>query len=184
MPHYRKYGKIVTPITEEQFKEGIETGLFVKRKHKGFCVLLYYSAVRKMEALRVLREQFSLNPDRIMFEVGERLKKQRSWFKKTPPLTLPLEAPFMEELKYAIEHTKTGKRVFPYCAKTGYNIVARVFPYPHLFRLSRITQFFLDNWSIAQVRAWSGLSLSALEHYIGLVDTIRMGESLARRQNT
>ena len=184
MPHYRKYGKIVTPISEEEFKAGIESGHFTRRKHKGFCVLLYYSAVRKMEALRVLKEQFVIMPDRIMFDVGERMKKQKSWLKETPALTLPLGAPFMEELKNAIENTRAHKKVFPYCSKTGYNIVARVFKYPHLFRLSRITQFFLENWIIAQVKSWSGLSLNALDYYIGLVDTIKMGESLVRKQKT
>lgn len=182
MPHYRKYGKIVTPISEEEFKKGIVGGHFVKRKHKGYCVLLHYSAVRKMEALRVSEQQFRIMTDRIIFDVGERMKKQKSWFKETPALTLPLEAPFMEELKYAVDHTRTEERVFPYSAKTAYNIVSRVFKYPHLFRLSRITQFFLEGWTIPQVRAWTGLSLNALEYYVGLVDTIKMGESLARKK--
>lgn len=156
----------------------METGHFARRKHKGFCVLLYYSAVRKTEGLRSLREQFTLEPKGVLFDVGERLKKQRSWFKETPPLFLGLDAPFMEELQYAIEHTREGKRVFPYCSKTGYNIVARVFKYPHLFRLSRITWFLDHGWSVAKVRSWTGLSIQALEYYVGLVETRKMGEDL------
>jgi hypothetical protein len=58
----------------------------------------------------------------------------------------------MLELKKCIEETAEGKRVFPYCGKTGYNIVRRAFKYPHLFRLSRITKFFVDGYTIAQVR--------------------------------
>jgi hypothetical protein len=93
---------------------------------------------------------------------------------------LPLDAPYMLELKKCIEETAEGKRVFPYCGKTGYNIVRRVFKYPHLFRLSRITKFFVDGYTIAQVRSWTGLSLAALEYYVGIVDTQKMGDSLAK----
>ena len=178
MPHYRKYGKIATPITEEEFKKGMDSGHFVSKKHRGFCVLLYYSAVRKMEALRSLKEQFTIEPEAILFDVGKRLKKQKAWLKETPPLRLGFKAPFIEDLKEAIEHTRSKKRVFPYCPKTGYNIVARVFKYPHLFRLSRITWFFEHGWPISKVRSWSGLSLRALDAYIGIVDIREMGEDL------
>lgn len=179
MPHYRKHGKIVRPINEEAFKKGMETGHFVRRKHKAFCVLLYYTAVRKMEALRSVKEQFTILDDTIFFDVGERLKKRGSWFKETDPLPLPLKAPFMKLLEEAVNDTKPKKRVFPYCARTGYNIVDRVFKYPHLFRLSRITWFLDHKWSLARIRSWTGLSLTALEYYVGKVAIKEMGESLA-----
>jgi len=73
------------------------------------------------------------------------------------------------------------ERVFPYCDKTGYNIGRRAFKYPQLFRLSRITNFFLEGWTIAQVRSWTGLSLASLEYYVGIVDTQKMGDSLAQK---
>lgn len=95
-------------------------------------------------------------------------------------LKLPLDAPYMLELKKCIEETPDGQRVFPYCGKTGYNIVRRAFKYPHLFRLSRITKFFVDAYTIAQVRSWTGLSLAALEYYVGIVDAQKMGDSLAK----
>jgi hypothetical protein len=110
-----------------------------------------------------------------MFDVGQRLKHS----KETPKLKIPLSAPYVPELKKTIEDTTKGKRVFPYCPKTGYNIVRRAFHYPHYFRLSRITNFFLDGWTIAQVKSWTGLSLTALEYYVGVVDTQKMGDSLA-----
>jgi len=179
MPWYRRYGKIQNPITDDEFQQGIESGHFCRRKHKAFCVLLYYSAVRKSEALRSRRHQYILREDRIIFEVERRLKHGLH----TPPLHLPLNAPHMDELYEAIKDTDQGKRLFPYSKKTGYNIVSRVWKgYPHLFRLSRITQFFLDGWNIAQLRSWTGLTLKALEYYVGLVDTIRMGESLGQKK--
>ncbi len=179
MPWYRKHGKIQTPLTDEQFLEGMSKGKFVRRKHKGFIALLYYSAVRKSEALRATKEQFRVTTSEIIFEVGKRLKHGIV----TPPLNIPLEAPYAEEIRWAVENTKDGRRVFPYSKKTGYNIVDRVFKYPHLFRLSRITNFFDDpRWSIAAVRSWTGLSLKALDFYLGLVSVKKMGESLAKKR--
>ena len=89
---------------------------------------------------------------------------------------------YVDEIIWCIENTETKHRVWPYSSKTAYNVVRRVFPaYPHYFRLSRITNFFDEGWTIAQVRTWTGLSLKALNFYVGLVDVKRMGESLGRK---
>jgi len=176
MPHYRKHGKVLHPIEDEEFIRGMETGHFCAPKHRGFCALLYYTAIRKGEALRAKRENFQCVNEQIVFDVGKRLK----YGIHTPPLNIPLSAPFAKDIWDAIKNTKSNERVFPYCDKTAYNIVSRVFKYPHLFRLSRITRFFSDGWNIAQVRSWTGLSLQALNYYLGLVDIKRMGESLGK----
>lgn len=180
MPNYTLEGKIETPISDAEFEEGLKTGHFITKQHKAYAVLLYYSGVRKKEGLRAVREDFQITPDAIMFDVGDRLKHS----KKTPALKIPLAALGASELKQAIERTPKGKRVFPYSDKTGYNIIRRVYKYPHWFRLSRITHFFLEGWTIAQIRTWTGLTLDALEYYIGLVDTQKMGESLAKAHST
>lgn len=173
-PWYRTEGKIQTPITDEQFREGMETGHFVQEKHKGFVTLLYYSAIRKGEALRSKKEQYNLQDGYIIFDVGKRLKHGIN----TPPLNIPLKAPYAETIWKAVEETEQGGDVFPYSSKTGYNIVHRSFKYPHLFRLSRITNFFLEGWTIAQVHSWTGLSITALDYYVGIVNVKKMGESL------
>jgi integrase len=179
MPNYSREGKIQTPITEDEFIEGMSNGHFCQDKHRAFSVLLYYTGVRKKEALRSVRDDFILREDKLIFDVGPRLKHG----KHTPPLTLPLAAPYMNELYECVKDTEEDKRIFPYSDKTGYNIVRRVWKYPHLFRLTRITNFFMEGWTIAQVRSWTGLTLKALEFYVGLVDTIHMGESLAKKQS-
>jgi hypothetical protein len=177
MPWYRNEGKILTPLTDREFSEGMEQGHFVQPSHRAYCVLLYYSAVRKTEASRVLREQLQITRTNLVFEVGKRLKHGMV----TPPLSLPLAAKYMPLLRDAVEATPSHQRVFPYSPKTCYNIVHRAgFKYPHLARLSRITNFFLEGWTIAQVHSWTGLSLSALNYYVGLVDIARMGASLAK----
>jgi hypothetical protein len=177
MPWYRTTGKIMIPMEDIDFLKAMTDGDFAKRNHKGFIAILYYSAVRKKEALRAKKEQFKILNDRIIFEVGKRLKHGL----QTPPLNIPLEAPYANEIEWSIRNTKSKCRVWPYCEKTAYNIVRRVFPvYPHFFRLSRITNFFDEGWTIAQVRTWTGLSLKALDFYVGLVDVKRMGESLGK----
>ena len=179
MPWYRTSGKLMTPMTDEDFIQAIENGYFVDRKHKGFIALLYYTAVRRGEALRARKERFRILDDRVIFEVGKRLKHGLH----TPPLNIPLSAPYADEITWSVANTKPKHRVWPYCEKTAYNIVRRVFPaYPHYFRLNRITNFFDEGWNIAQVRTWTGLSLKALEFYVGLVDVKKMGESLGRRR--
>jgi len=183
---YTKEGKILTPITEQDFAQGMDSGKFVNSKHRAYCILLYYSAVRKMEALRTVREQFQVTRDTIFWDVLKRLKHGM----QTPPLPLPLDAPFMVQLKDAVERTEAGKRVFPYSPRTAYNIVARAFKYPHLFRLSRITWFFSPHpelgrpagFSIAEVRNWTGLSLKALDYYVGLVQLKEMGIALTPKK--
>jgi integrase len=176
MPNYKREGKIQTPYTDLDFSKGMEEGLFHKPSHRAYCILLYYSAIRCSEGLRSRKEQFQISGKAILFDVGVRLKHG----KLTPSLLIPLDAPYTNELKRAIEETKVGERVFPYCRATGYNIVRRAFKYPHLFRLSRITNFFLEGWSIAQVKSWTGLTIMALEYYVGVTDIMKMGESLKK----
>ena len=106
--------------------------------------------------------------------------------KTTAPLEIPVDAAFVESIIDSIRLTKKEKRVWPYHRSTGWRIVKRVFAYPHYHRLSRITWFFMPHpeigrpqgFSIAEVRSWTGLSLRALNYYIGLVSISKMGESL------
>lgn len=178
---YRKVGQKTTPLTDKDFIDGMMNDHnFVKEDHKAFVALLYYSAVRKSEALKATKEQFEIKKKDLVFSVGKRLKNST----ETPPLPIPLEAPYVDCIVSAIENTEPGQVVFPYCKKTGYNIVARCFSYPHFFRLSRITNFFLEGYTIPQVRSWTGLTLKALNYYIGLVDIAKMGKSLYKKAKT
>ena len=177
---YSREGKIQTPLTDADFEEGMKNGTFIQTGHRAYCILLYYSAVRTTEAHRVVREDFKFTRSTVLFDVHQRLKHS----KPTPALTIPLSAPFVQELKDHIEKAKPGERVFNWRSrKTCYNIIQRVptFHYGHLFRLSRITNFFLAGWTIAQVKSWTGLSLAALEYYVGLVDTVKMGLSMGKK---
>jgi hypothetical protein len=84
----------------------------------------------------------------------------------------------VNELEDAVLDTKKGQRVFPYGSSTGYRIVRRAFKYPHYFRLSLITKFFQQGYTITEVRSWTGLSLKALDYYVGLVAIDKMGKTI------
>lgn len=178
MPNYTKQGKILIPLTEKQFQEGMRSGHFCQAKHRGFAALLYYTGVRVSEALRAKREQFTESENILYFSVGVRLKKQRAkTLKETGPLPIHLDRPFAYTIFNAVEETKRKKRVWPYSRMTGYNIIARVWRYPHHLRLTRITNFAAQGYRYTKLRSWTALSLSALEFYIGLVDIKEMGEA-------
>lgn len=177
MPNYKE--KLVNPLTDYEFVKGMQTGRFVDPvKHRGLVALLHYSAVREMEALKSLRGQFRLTPNTLYYDVQLRLKHS----KKTPPLPIPLSLPYVNCIVDSLLGVAPDKRVWPYCRKTGYNIVNRVFAYPHYHRLSRITQFFLDGFTIAEVKSWTGLTLNALNYYVGIVSIDKMGRSLLEKQ--
>jgi len=175
MPHYSRHEKDLFAFSEHDFIKGMNTGKFVERKHKGFVALLYHTGVRKWEALRAKKEQFSIDKDRIHFDVGPRLKNGLH----TAPLPILFEKPFTEEIVWSIKNTNAGQRVWPYSKKTGYNIVDRAFDkYPHYFRLNKITTLFRKGFTIDQVRTWTGhKALGSLTPYVGFANVERMAEA-------
>jgi len=176
---YSIAGKQLSPITDEDFVNIMKTGEFKKLEHKAYATGLYYTAVRREELRRATKEQFQITKTDVVFSVQKRLKHGI----ETPPLKIPKEATFMETWITAIEKTKPNERVFTYSKKTCYNIMRRAgFHYPHFCRLSRITNFFLEGWTIPQVHSWTGLSLRALNFYLGIVDIDKMGKSLIKKQ--
>jgi hypothetical protein len=203
MPWYRNEGKILTPLTPDDFDKGMQQGTFILENHKGYCAFLYYSALRKTEALKLRKQNFEVGKKNIMITAefpniikqkvkhpdgsttreptGKIFMGRLKHGKKTPALIIPRSAPFADEILASIKNAAEPESlVWPYSAKTGYNIVHRAFKYPHLFRLSRITNFFLGGWTIAQVKNWTGLTLTALEFYVGQADVQKMGESLSK----
>jgi len=179
LSRYRVAGKQYNPISDEDFERIMTTGTFAKKEHRGYAAGLYYTAVRREELRRAEKEQFKITSTDIIFSVGKRLKHGI----ETPPLKIPKEALFVDELVNAINDAKPSTRIFKFSAKTCYNIMRRAgFYYAHFCRLGRITNFFLEGWTIPQVHSWTGLSLRALNFYLGLVDIDRMGRSLVAKQ--
>lgn len=168
-----KDGKITFAISDQEFLEGIKKGPFKKKRHRALLVLLHYLALRRSEIVMLVKEDFKIKTDRVYVRIRKRLKGSR----ETIMIPLPRDAPFMNEVVKAVHHTRYGCRVFPYSDRTVYNIVHRVFHYPHLHRLSRIT-WLIDNYGILAARSWTGLSLQTLEYYAGIVNLEKAAEGL------
>lgn len=174
----------------------VSEGLMITRKQfrltpKSLFCDIYISDIK--ENREFLKKQykshpkFKNHPKRLEewlrnYRFGQRLKHS----KKTVPLPIPLDAPYVGSIVDSVIRVGRERRVWPYCRKTGYNIVRRVFAYPHYHRLSRITWFFMPHpemgrprgFSLAEVKSWTGLTLKALDYYVGLVGISEMGEAL------
>jgi integrase len=179
MPNYTRAGKQEVPMEFSQFIENMKTGKFCKPSHRAFAVVLVYYGVRKSEARRTKKEQFSTQGNLLFFDVGPRLKHSD----ETDPLPIPIDAPFVNELIDLIEQTPSNSRVFNFSDKTAYNIMQRAgFFYPHHSRLTLITKFFQDGRPITEVKSWTGLTLEALNYYVGKVAILNMGKSLGKQE--
>ncbi len=172
---YALEGKIEVPLSREEFEEGIRIGDFKKDGHKAFAVLLYYTGLRKNEVRRVRKEQFQIQNGILIFNVGKRLKHS----KETQPLQLPLCLPFLNYVVDEIKRTTANGKVFNFSDRTAYNIIRRVWHYPHHMRLTRITKEFDKGRTITQMQNFTGLTLQALNFYIGRVDIASIGQGLA-----
>lgn len=166
--------KLTRIMFDPEFDERMRAHNAMDPRHKALIVVLYLTGIRISEALRAQAKQFKLTPMKLYFDVGLRLKRS----KLTPALPMPLTAPHVSTLIDAYRGIPKDSRVFPYVRKTGYNIAKRFITYPHYFRMNRITRFFLDGYTIPEVKAWTGLSLSTLNYYIGQASIEKMSESL------
>lgn len=166
--------KIDRIMYDDEFKLLMKTKYFVLDEHKALIAFLFLTAVRISEALAMTRKQFKRNANKLYIDIGERLKAS----KLTPALPVSLKSPYVENIIMKYENLDPKALVFPYSRKTGYNIAHRFIGYPHYFRMNRITRFFLDGFTIPEVQSWTGLSIVALNYYIGKANIEKMGDSL------
>lgn len=175
---YSRNGKQEVPLTLNQFKEIMASGKFCKQEHRAYAVGEYYFGLRREEMRNVKPEQFQIQGDYLVFDVGKRLKHS----KETDPLKIKTDAPFIDELIKKINETEQGQRVFNFSTQTAYNIMLRCgLNYPHYCRLSRITNLFASGMSIAEVKSFTGLSLKALDFYCGKVALMKIADNLGKQ---
>ena len=162
MPKYTK--KITSLMDYGEFKTAISS-LPIARQ--AFLSILFFAGCRVSEALALESNDIHCDSD-LIFVQFFRLKGSKQ--------TDPQELPRADALLWLCE--QEGK-LFPFCRKTGYNIVNGVFPnlYPHYFRMNRITKtdiLFGD----ATVYHVFGISASSIDHYRGKVDIKHVGKAL------
>lgn len=171
---YRLFHKQRVPWCNFEFGEALEKATFLKPEHKGLAILLWLTGLRISEALELKKEQFMKDGDSLSIDTGVRKKKKK--FSKSgkllvheppEPMLIPLETYGIDTLLWCVENTKDGEPVFPYCTKTGYNIIRRAFhTYPHFFRLCRVS-IILDEEGFSGVKGWTTLTAEAIDPYTG-----------------
>jgi integrase len=160
---------------EKAFKILSENKLHLGTERTAFLAILFYLGIRVTEALKLKPENFTVESDKLFVDVGERLKHS----KQTAPLSVRLHRPFVKEIVETVKKTKPKKRVGKFSRVTAWKIVknTKLF-YPHYLRLNRITDLFQKGYTIAEVKAWTGLTLRALDFYVGSVSTRKIGENI------
>lgn len=174
---YKLKGKLLSPLERKDFLNKMANPKGFKKisEHRPFVAFLYYFGVRVSEALKIQKSDIELTSSTFSVDIGERLKHS----KRTPPLVVRTQSPYVKELITLTEKRKPYERLFPFSRITGWRIVRRAFEfYPHYFRLNRITELFEKGFTISQIRSWTGLSLQTLDYYIGIVDIRKMGKSM------
>jgi len=164
MPKYKK--KITHPMDYKDFREAI---IELPIRYQAFLSVLFFSGCRVSEALALTSNDINCMDDTIFIQFL-RLKGSKQ--------TDPQELPKADALLWICE--QEGK-LFPFCRKTAYNVVKRVFPtlYPHYFRMNRITKT-ADQFGDSTVYHLFGITASSIDHYRGKVDIKRVGKAMRK----
>lgn len=170
MPRYKK--KITRLMNYEEFRASID-GLPISKQ--AFVSILFFAGCRVSEALALTPNDINCTSETIYIDFI-RLKGS----KQTDPIPLPRT----DALNYLCIRRIASlefeyDKIFPWCRKTGYNIVKSVFPnlYPHYFRMNRFTNV-AEKYGLATMISFSGLAPTSVSHYIAKVDIKKVGLAL------
>jgi len=139
--------------------------------------------MRVSEALRLVKEDFRFDKFYMYVDVGIRLKTRRKRKdgtvfpgKRTKPLPLSLEQPYLEILVSKVKHTRHGEKVFKFNRATAWRQMDQCgIGYNHRARLSAVTSFLQAGYSLVNIMSWFGIGIRSIDSYIGQVDLEEMG---------
>lgn len=164
-------------MTPQQFKELLDQ---IEPYYKAIIAFLYYTGVRVSEALALHSSDFTIT-DLLYIDNIQRLKHS----KNTEALTIDMNAYGIDYILSQIQDAESQQRmkrsdgtVFPFTRQTIRNILEPFGLYPHYFRMNRISQLFMQGKSIVEVQSWTGLTINALNAYIGKVSNERIGRGI------
>ena len=161
-PNYNK--KQTRQMNYEEFEQGLYD---LPQDRQAFLSILFFAGVRVSEALALTSNDISCTPDTIYIQFF-RLKGS----KQTDPTPIPRTV-------YTSWLCSQEGNLFPWCRKTGYNIVHRAYLgfYPHFFRQNRVIKISIKRGD-AYVYSFMGICAQSIDHYRGKVDIIGVGKDL------
>jgi len=111
-----------------------------------------------------LREDLEVKGDRLFIEATA-----RKGGKRTAPLELWLELPYVNLIVEQWKRTPKGVRVWPISEWDSWNLMKQVDAkkYPHFLRFNRITELCANpKLSVADICSWTGLSPQTINSYM------------------
>ena len=161
-PNYNK--KITRLMDYPEFERGLSD---LPQDRQAFLNVLFFAGVRVSEALALTSSDISCTADIIYIQFF-RLKGS----KQTDPTPIP-------KTQYTKWLCEQEGKLFPWCRKTGYNIVNRAYPgfYPHFYRQNRVMKISIKRGD-AYVYSYMGICAQSIDHYRGKVDIIGVGKDL------
>jgi len=162
MPAYNK--KQTRQMEYDEFEDGLTD---LPQNKQAYLSILFFAGVRVSEALALTSNDITCTEETIYIQFF-RLKGST----QTDPTPIP-------KTRYTNWLCEQEGKLFPWCRKTGYNIVHRAFPsmYPHFFRMNRITKIS-EKHGDAFVYSYVGICAQSIDHYRGKVDIMKVGQAL------
>lgn len=133
-----KYGKPNKEIDLAELREAIEHGYFTKpQTQKPYVITTYWIGNRRTEPLGILKEQVRLEGSSLFITIPAHKGGIRGG-----EIELPLTWFGVDLIVERWNHTKPGKRLFPFETSTAYRTIKRLWPKrtPHWLRYNRITK--------------------------------------------
>ena len=175
-PRYKNDFKELDLMSVEEFVETLNEKLpfdsFYCRRARAYLILHYWTPLRASEIYERKSKDFKITPTKIIIKLLRKKKKHKPTDKKEP-ISILRGFPLVEETVSWLQNKEwkhdDNTRPFEFGRTTARNYTLSCFDgyYPHYFRFRFLTHGANDPMtSIAELKAKSCLTLSALEYYI------------------
>ena len=167
-----KFGKPDEEIDFVDFQKKISKSKISYRK-KAYLTLLYWIGCRRSEPFVILKEDIEEKNNRLYISIhyredeeGNRIEYSRGKRGLAGgPSEIPLTLFGVEWIRKAWQHTKKGRKVFPFSDSTGYRAMKKLWPKksPHWLRYNRVTKL---RKRIGKEK--DGLTIDAIKSFTGI----------------
>jgi len=189
-PNRYKFGKVGKAIDLRKFSEVlnkvdmVHTGSFSKLFVKSLLALLYWTGLRKTEAIGAIPHRYKTKKGWKLTEQVKGIVKENIWIKegflyveavarkhgkREGPLAIPLSLPFVNLVVEQWKLTEAGQKVWHISESYVWELMKRIEPrlYLHFFRFNRVTKFAGNpKTSIRQICAWTGMTAQTIDSYL------------------